>query len=190
MKITLKEAIYGGLATLFHRGKVNNKTAFKVTIGSARTGVAIFGGGFYTTYELQDQLTDRMVKNYGEYIFKIAARVDNFFILDKAKRDASKHPLTEQQKNAISRIEEIVKDDDDFNKWEDDGFLIYVINKYSEVDSLIRKNFDGIIYQSKDDGRCAIIFNPSKSYTKVISVAHVPDWNVDGKTIKWEKFHQ
>jgi uncharacterized C2H2 Zn-finger protein len=65
-----------------------------------------------------------------------------------------------------------------------------VINKYLEVDSLIRKNFDGIIYQSKDDGRCAIIFNPSKSYTKVISVAHVPDWNVDGKTIKWEKFHQ
>ena len=55
---------------------------------------------------------------------------------------------------------------------------------------LIREHFEGIIYTSKDDGKCALIFNPVKTYTKVVAVAHVPDWNVNSKTIEWKKLRK
>ncbi len=187
MKLTLTEAIYGSLATVFHRSKTDNKTSFKVFPGKTRTGVALFGGGFYTTYNIESQLTDRMIRNYGEYVFKIVTRVDKFFFIDKHLRQQASAKYDVKQKNAVKRIEEIVSEDSDFNQWHDDGYLIYVVNKYSEVDDLIRENFEGIIYTSKDDGQCALIFNPVKTYTKVISVAHVPDWNVDSKKIEWKK---
>jgi len=187
MKMTLTEALYGSLATVFHRSKTADKSSFKVVIGHQRTGVAIFGGGFYTTYDVEDQLKDRMIRNYGEYLFKIITKVEHFFVLDKSIRDKGLSKLTPKQREAITKIEEIVKDDDDFNKWHDDGFLIYVVNKYPAVDKLIRANFDGIIYTSKDDGKCALIFNPSKTYTKVVAVAHVPDWNIDSRKIEWKK---
>lgn len=187
MKLILKEAVYGSLATVFHRSKTNNKTSFKVFPGNKRTGVALFGGGFYTTYDIEDQLKDRMIKNYGEYIFKIVVRVDKFFFMDKHLRQQASAKYDVKQKNAVKRIEEIVSEDSDFNQWLDDGYSIYVVNKYSEVDELIREHFEGIIYTSKDDGRCALIFNPVKTYTKVVSVAHVPDWNVDAKKIEWKK---
>lgn len=187
MKITLTEAIYGSLATVFHRSKTEDKSSFRVTVGHQRTGISIFGGGFYTTYHIEDQLKDRMIRNYGEYVFKIIVKVDHFFFMDKEARDKGLTRLSSKQKEAISKIEEIVKDDEDFNEWNDNGFLIYVVNKYPEVDKLIRSNFDGIIYISKDDGRCALIFNPTKSYTKVIAVAHVPDWNIDSSKIEWNK---
>lgn len=187
MKITLTEAIYGSLATVFHRSKTESKTSFKVFPGKNRTGVAIFGGGFYTTYDIEDQLKDRMIRNYGEYIFKIIVRVDKFFFIDKHARQQASAKYSVEQKNAIKRIEEIVAEDTDFNQWHDDGWLIYVVNKYSEVDDLIREYFEGIIYTSKDDGKCALIFNPVKTYTKVVAVAHVPDWNVNSKTIEWKK---
>ena len=187
MKITLTEAIYGGLATLFHRSKTADRTAFRVAVGKKRTAISIFGGGFYTTYDLEDQLKDRMVRNYGEYIFKIVARVDRFFVFDKKIRDKMLRHYTKNQQEAIDKIEQIVADDEEFNHWKDDGWLIYVINKYSEVEDLIRDNFEGMIYLSKDDGRCALIFNPAKSYVKVVAVAHVPDWNTDQSTIEWKK---
>ena len=187
MRITLKEAIYGSLATVFHRSKEANPKSFKIFPGKTRTGVAIFGGGFYTTYNLQDQLTDRMIKNYGEYIFKFAIKTDSFFIMDGKERKKNFNKLNPQQKKALEEIEKIVENDDDFNKWEDDGHLIYVINKYSEVDNLIRLNFDGIIYTSKDDGQCALIFNPTKSYTKILGVTHAPDKNINVAQIKWRK---
>lgn len=185
MKLT--EAIYGGLATLFHRSKSADKSAFKVAIGKKRSAVAIFGGGFYTTYDIEDQLKDRMIRNYGEYVFKIVARVDHFFVFDKHVRDQMKMRLSKNQKAAIDKIEAIVANDDDFNHWKDDGWLIYVINQYPEVEDLIRDNFEGMIYTSKDDGKCALIFNPSKSYVKVVAVAHVPEWNVSASTIEWKK---
>ena len=185
--MTLSEAIYGSLATVFHRSSTGDKSSFKVVIGSKRTGVSIFGGGFYTTYVIQDQLKDRMIRNYGEYIFKIITKVDHFFVIDKEARQQMMSKYTPKQKEAVKKIEELVENDEDFNHWNDDGMLIYVINKYAEVDNLIRDNFDGIIYTSKDDGKCALIFNPSKTYTKVVAVAHVPDWNVDSKKIVWKK---
>lgn len=187
MKTTLKEALYGNLATVFHRSKTADKSSFRVFAGSKRTGVAIFGGGFYTTYDIEDQLKDRMIKNYGEFIFKLAVRVDSFFFVDKMLRQKALSRYTPKQKEALSKIESIVADDEDFNQWHDDGMLIYVINKYPEVDELIREFFDGIVYISKDDGKCALIFNPVKSGVKVLSVAKVADWNVDASTISWQK---
>ena len=185
--IKLTEAIYGSLATVFHRSKTADKSSFKVSVGKKRTGVAIFGGGFYTTYDIEDQLKDRMIKNYGEYVFKIIVKVDHFFVLDKNVRQQVLGKYTPKQKEVVKKIEELVADDDDFNHWKDDGMLIYVVNKYPEVDDLIRENFEGLIYTSKDDGRCALIFNPGKTYTKVVAVAHVPDWNVNSKTVEWKK---
>lgn len=172
-RFTLNEAIYGGLATIFHRSKTPGPK-LKISVGAARDGVSIFGGGMYTTYELEDQLNDRMIRNYGEYLFKIVARVDEFFIFDKKLRDERLSKLTTEQRSAIVKIEDIVKDDEDFNDWHDTGSQIYVINKYPEIDDLIRGHFGGMIYKSKDDGRCALIFNPSKTFTKVVGVAHVP----------------
>ena len=185
--IKLTEAIYGSLATVFHRSSTGDKSSFKVSVGKKRTGVAIFGGGFYTTYDIEDQLKNRMIKNYGEYIFKIIAKVDHFFAMDKEARQQMMSKYTPKQKEAVKKIEELVEVDEDFNHWKDDGWLIYVVNKIPAVDDLIRENFDGIIYTSKDDGKCALIFNPSKTYTKVVAVAHVPDWNVDSKKIVWKK---
>jgi hypothetical protein len=185
--IKLTEAIYGSLATVFHRSKTVDKSSFKVSVGKKRTGVAIFGGGFYTTYDIEDQLKDRMIKNYGEYVFKIIVKVDHFFVMDKEARVHAMNKYTPKQKEAVKKIEELVENDEDFNHRKDDGWLIYVVNKIPAVDDLIRENFDGIIYTSKDDGKCALIFNPTKSYTKVVAVAHVPEWNVDSKTIQWKK---
>ena len=185
MKLT--EAIYGSLATVFHRSSTTDKSSFKVSVGKKRTGVSIFGGGLYTTYDIEDQLKNRMIKNYGEYIFKIITKVDHFFVMDKEARQQMTSKYTPKQREAVKKIEELVENDEDFNHWKDDGWLIYVINKIPVVDDLIRENFDGIIYTSKDDGRCALIFNPAKTYAKVIAVAYVPDWNVDSKKIVWKK---
>jgi uncharacterized C2H2 Zn-finger protein len=186
--IKLSEAIYGSLATVFHRSHTGDKSSFKIFVGKKRTGVAIFGGGFYTTYDIEDQLNARMIRNYGEYVFKVIAKVDHFFVMDGKSRQQAMNKYTAKQKEVIKQIEELAKDDEDFNQWDDDGYLIYIINKIPKIDDLIRENFDGIIYTSKDDGRCALIFNPSKSYTKVVAVAHVPDWNVDWRKIEWKKF--
>ena len=187
-KIKLMEIIFRGLATLFHRSKIDNKSAFRVTTGAHRSGTAIFGGGFYTTYSIESQLNDRMIKNYGEYVFKLAAKVTGFFYFDKKLRDKAMSGYNSQQKEAVKKIEELVKDDDDFNDWNDaGGQAIYVINKYQEVEQLIRENFEGMIYTIAKDGQCALIFDPTKSYVQVLGVAKVDDPNVDLKSIVWKK---
>jgi hypothetical protein len=187
MKTTLKEALYGNLATVYHRGKTADKKVLDVYTGKARNGVAIFGGGLYTTYEIESQMTPRMIKNYGEFVFKLATKIDGFFIFDKKQRASMKRLYTQKQLKATQKIEELVAEDDDFNEWKDDGMLIYVINKHKEVEDIIRTEFNGMIYTSKDDGKCALVFDPAKNFIKLLSVAQVPDSKTDPKNIEWKR---
>ena len=188
IKTTLKEAIIGKVATVFTRHK--NPNGLKVVVGEERSGVAILGPGIYCTYEFEDQLNQRMVDNYGEYVYKLGIKIDGFFIFDKTLRDQKQKDsqiYSEKQLEIIKHFEDLTKDDEDFKDWKDDGYLTGVANKYNEIYYLIRRNFNGCIYNREDDGRCALIFNPTKSYTIPYGFAKITDFSIKQNQVVWKK---
>jgi hypothetical protein len=185
MKLELLfEEIFNNLATVYHRDKNKDGKIF-VQKGNQRSAVALFGGGLYTTYDLKSQFTERMIKNYGNFIYKLKVNINGFFIFDKKLRDSLSRIYSKKQDEVIATIESIAENDDEFNKWDDSETQIYVVNKYHEIYDLIRQNFNGIIYNSKDDGKCCLIFDPNKSKTKIMSVANAPTIESIDK-LKWE----
>jgi hypothetical protein len=187
MKTTLLEAINGKLATAYTRSK---HPTIRTTLGDQRTGVAILGQGIYCTYEFEDQQNDRMIRNYGEHLFKIDLSIEGFFVFDKSHREQlqdSARIYSERQLELIKEFEEITKDDEDFREWKDDGHLTGVANKYEEIYFMIRKNFKGCIFNREDDGRCLLIFDPREVHAKIVGKAIVDDPTLSEDEIEWEK---
>lgn len=103
----IKEDVYGGLSTIYHRThSIESIDAIKDSGFHTGSG-AMYGRGIYGTYSLESQLNDLMNATYGKYIIK--AKVNNnrilFLDMDQAKKVYGKnHTLVDQLKSISSRI--------------------------------------------------------------------------------------
>lgn len=75
----LLEAVYGNMATVFHRTK---KPTEMISQGYKYGGGSMYGDGLYCCFDIHSQFNHSM-DHYGDYIIKIAVNLDNFLILDK-----------------------------------------------------------------------------------------------------------
>ena len=77
----IKEKIYGNMATVFHRTSVSDLVNKVYTEGFKPGFGAMYGKGFYATYELESQQRKEM-QQYGNIIVKFAVPIENFFVFD------------------------------------------------------------------------------------------------------------
>lgn len=187
---TFKQFLLEHSATyLYHRAKSPEKDVLDVnTDAKFKGGQAIFGGGLYTTTDTKSQLTPRMIKNYGEVLFRLEADLSQCFFFDKKTRESLTVNYSPKQKEAVAQIEALVADDSYYNHWNGaDENIVYLYNEYPESRDLIRGNFSGMVYTHKDDGNCALIFLPKelpvvvKSYAQSSNATQV---NFDWKPVK------
>lgn len=82
---SISEAVYGQnlTATVFHRTKrlvgIKNIAAFGFKAGPG----AMYGKGLYTTFDIESQMKDGMIKTYGEYIVKFVVKnLDQYLCFD------------------------------------------------------------------------------------------------------------
>lgn len=81
---SVREGIFGNMATVFHRTSVSNLINQVYTDGFKPGSGSLYGRGFYSTYDLDSQLRLEMRK-YGDIIVKFAVPIDEFFIYDYAE---------------------------------------------------------------------------------------------------------
>lgn len=78
----LREKIYGNYAVVYHRTKYKDLAKAILASGYNPGRGAMYGRGFYATYEEYSQDNERMKSVYGPYVLKAAVPLDGFLILD------------------------------------------------------------------------------------------------------------
>jgi hypothetical protein len=158
----VKEDVYGGLSTIFHRTQsIDSIDAIKDSGFKAGAG-DMYGRAIYGTYSLKSQFNDRMRKIYGDYIVK--AKVNNnrilFLDMDQAKKVYGKnHSLVDQLKTINPRfqitdkIEEISNELLRNPKYTSDIALDLL--KISEI----KKTIYGISLTGRRDGNVLVVYN-------------------------------
>jgi hypothetical protein len=143
------EKIYGNTGWVYHRTKTNPESSdiLKKGIVPGVNNSAMYGTGLYATYDLQDQLSSTMKRNYGEYILKGKINLDNFVILDKEIYDISgnKEDFKDYLKKFNVGLGEISQYTSDIaaEKWH----------------NWKKRKYNGIIFTGRNDGRVAVIWN-------------------------------
>jgi len=169
IKDLIQEDIYGRMATVFHRTSISdlvNKVftdGFKIGYGN------IYGKGFYSTYDLESQLNDKMKDSYGNVIVKFQVTIDNFLIFDYS--EFIKSPLGRTLK--YTEDDFILKQLDHFKldyNVEDltRDIRIYKTKSYHiaaacliNIKNLIFK-IDGMIFSGNRDGNVLVCYRPDK----------------------------
>lgn len=78
----MKEKIYGNYAVVYHRTRIANIANSIYTEGFKPGDGAMYGKGFYATYELKSQQKRDMKKQYGSIILKAAVPINKFVFFD------------------------------------------------------------------------------------------------------------
>lgn len=78
----LKETIYGNKAIVFHRSQAIDLIDSIKSEGFLPGSGAMYGKGFYATYELESQLEPGMRDSYGDHVYKFAVDISKYFFFD------------------------------------------------------------------------------------------------------------
>ena len=158
----VKEDVYGGLSTIFHRTRsIDSIDAIKNT-GFKSGGGAMYGRAIYGTYLLKSQMNPLMKNTYGEYIIK--AKVSNnrilFLDMDQAKKVYGKnHSLVDQLKTINPRfqitnnVEEISNKLLENPKYTSDIALNLI--KIADIQNIVY----GISFTGRRDGNVLVVYN-------------------------------
>ena len=97
----VNEAIYGQnrTATVFHRTKNIDSIKGMLSTGFRPGGGKMYGLGLYTTFDIESQLSLKMVNIYGPYIVKFIVKdLDQYLVFDpeEAKKMATELKKKEQ----------------------------------------------------------------------------------------------
>ena len=184
LKVVLKEAIYGNMATVFHRTKISDLVNKVFDSGFKPGNGEMYGRGFYSTYELESQLRSNMEKTYGPIIVKFACPIQTFFIFDyeEFKKSPNFKKLNSPSKN------EFLKAQFEFFKMDYSGFSFEkaYYSKFTSDTALwctknipnFKKLCEGIIFTGSRDGKVLVSYNPKL----IFPLSYTSN---DGKT--WEE---
>ena len=178
----IKEAVYGNMATVFHRTSVSDLVNKIFDSGFKPGDGDMYGKGFYSTYELESQLRANMSDTYGPIIVKFACPISTFFIFDyeEFKKSPNFKKLNSPSKN------EFLKAQFDFFKMDYSNFDFSKKPSYTSETALwcyknisnFEKLCEGIVFTGSRDGKVLVSYN-----TKLIfPLSYSPN---NGKT--WEK---
>jgi hypothetical protein len=153
------------MATVFHRTSVSDLVNKVYTEGFKPGDGAMYGEGFYATYELESQQKENM-KTYGNIIVKFAVPIENFLIFDYSEFIKSPnfkklgHPSI---KDFLPLQFNLFK----IKGTENDGFsaiakIVYTSDiAHSYVKSIpnFTKLCQGIIFTGRNDGRVLVAYD-------------------------------
>jgi len=161
----IKEAIYGNMATVFHRTSISDLVNKIFDSGFKPGDGAMYGRGFYSTYELKSQLRASMEEIYGPIIVKFACPIQTFFIFDY--EEFKKSPNF--KKLGKPSYGEFLKAQFEFFKmdYSDFSFKKAYYSKFtSETAYWCTKNIpnfkklcEGIIFTGSRDGKVLVSYN-------------------------------
>ena len=180
----IKEAIYGNMATVFHRTSISDLVNKVFDSGFKPGSGDMYGKGFYSTYELESQLRASMEKTYGPIVVKFACPIQTFFIFDyeEFKKSPNFKKLNSPSKN------EFLKAQFEFFKMDYSNFSFEKAHssKFTSETALwctknipnFKKLCEGIIFTGSRDGKVLVSYNIKLIYPLSYTLN-------DGKT--WEK---
>lgn len=159
--INIDEEVHGFLASVYHRTRASDLVNHVYTSGFKPGYGAMYGKGFYSTYNLESQMQDGMSVTYGPVVVKFAVKLQNFFFFDW---DAfSNHPL----RKSLNATE------NDFLQKQDEyyglniGFKNIRLPQYTsdlastQWQRMQAKGLNGIIFTGRRDGRVLVAWNTS-----------------------------
>jgi len=178
----IKEAVYGNMATVFHRTSVSDLVNKVFDSGFKPGNGDMYGKGFYSTYELESQLRANMSDTYGPIIVKFACPISTFFVFDyeEFKKSPNFNKLGKpNEKNFL-------KAQFEFFKMDYSNFDFSKKQSYTSETALwctknipnFKKLCEGIVFTGSRDGKVLVSYN-----TKLIFPLSYSTNN--GKT--WEK---
>jgi hypothetical protein len=166
----LNERIYGNTGWVYHRTRTNpeNSDIVKFGINTTLNTSAMYGTGFYTTYNIEDQNRDRMKAIYGKYIVKGKINLSNFVILDRPIFDMLNMNTTFEKylENIYSLLPSYVYQVENKHKFENDSDDPddRPYRRTSQIARDFWKQFKkngyrGIIFTGALDGHVAVIWD-------------------------------
>jgi hypothetical protein len=182
--VIIKEAIYGNMATVFHRTKISDLVNKVFDSGFKPGDGDMYGRGFYSTYELESQLSANMEKTYGPIIVKFTVPISTFFIFDyeEFKKSPNFKKLNSPSKNEFLKTQfEFFKmdySDFDFSKTHYSKFTSDTALWCSKNIENFQRLCEGIIFTGSRDGKVLVSYNTKLIFPLSYSTN-------DGKT--WEK---
>ena len=182
--VIIKEAIYGNMATVFHRTKISDLVNKVFDSGFKPGNGVMYGEGFYSTYELESQLDSNMEKIYGPIIVKFACPIQTFFIFDyeEFKKSPNFKKLNGPSKNEFLKAQfEFFKMDYanfDFSKKTSGSLTSETALWCTKNIPNFKKLCEGIIFTGSRDGKVLVSYNTKLIYPLSYTLN-------DGET--WEK---
>jgi hypothetical protein len=181
----LFEEVYGAQAIVYHGTEADPKklvtALLKDRFSPGEGGGSMYGKGLYTVYDLKGTYTD--TGGYGDHIIKLKLNLYGYIIFDPdVALKVYKAPLSivEQaqklglSKEIIKKLEEVKIDRSVFTS--DAAFF---------ASKFLKGRVKGIVYTGEEDGRCALVYDPTTAVP--IAWKNVKDvsWtSVNKKSIK------
>lgn len=194
-KQILTEAVFGKLATIYHRTGGKSDITDKISdIGFIAGSGAMYKKGIYATYDLKSQLRPRMSAVYGPTIVKAKVNLQNFLIFDykvAKKVYGDNYTLVDQIKtiqkmiNKNIKIPEGVKEISDSLKQEPyitSDFAQRLVGGYDEILRLGK----GIVFTGHNDGRVVVTYDRNIVIPFVYNTTKRNSQKLDSST--WKKF--
>ncbi len=180
----IKEAIYGNMATVFHRTSVSDLVNKIFDSGFKPGSGDMYGKGFYSTYELKSQLRSNMEETYGPIIVKFSCPISTFFVFDYEEFIKSPNFKKLGKPSSVDFLKaqfEFFKMDYSkfsFEKTYDSKFTSEIaLWCYKNIENFQRL-CEGIIFTGSRDGKVLVSYNTKLIYPLSYSFD-------DGET--WEK---
>lgn len=184
---TFNEAIYGNMAVVYHRTSASDLINKVYTSGFTPGNGAMYGKGFYSTYELNAQEQSNMSQTYGTIVVKFIVPIEQFLIFDPEVY--IKSPLYKKLRSKVNL--NVIKSDgknkdnysylwDQFNyfkigRTETNRLEIFnrlpfgygytsdmALHVYNKDSALLRK-VNGVVFTGRHDGQVLLAYN-----TKII----------------------
>jgi hypothetical protein len=156
------EAIYGNMATVYHRTSCSNLINAVYTEGFKPGEGDMYGKGFYATYDLESQEHRGMSDAYGPIVIKFAVPTEHFFFFDweefsktqlaKKLRSSREDFIYAQANHFNISLTHIVVQDHETN-YSSDMALAFI----KETD--IQRKVKGIIFTGRRDGYVLVAYD-------------------------------
>lgn len=160
LKKSINEEVHGFLATVYHRTKAQDLINHIYTSGFKPGEGAMYGKGFYSTYDLASQQRDYMKGTYGNVVVKFAVKTQNFFFFDWEA--FANHPMA---KFLQATKDDYLQKQDEYYKL---GIGFNIKNpKYTSDfahrywSKMQKKGLNGIVFSGRRDGRVLVAWNTS-----------------------------
>jgi hypothetical protein len=190
-KFLLQEEVFGAQAFVYHGSDTPPNILVPALLNdefTPGTGAGdLYGKGLYTVYDLSKSQTGN--GRYGKFIYKIKVNLNDFLSFDpEITKLIYKSDLSlEDQAKKIGLDSYYVDKISQFNDYLVDPTLSSPFSSDTalKVSKFLAGHVKGIIYTGKNDGRCALIYDPSIAVPVAWKTMGSSSWTqIDRESIK------